>query len=367
MLDSGPAKVDIGMITATARPEALNNLQLLRTLERLAIALSKPDASAILLEFNSSVGNALFGTSHSPSSLSSTADSLFDSDEEDAQTQRSNSSSLSFAGGILSIWTHGLRLHNGNGGVGRGGGGENRFFPTPFSLTAVNGGRSGNTRHITAGLTFTDPADEAHFQLWHATHMLQFDLFSLALCVLFHSLLVFTNIGPVSLYIAVEPWRWAFGYVQIALLLFLTNKRCRKFYIRHRDAFLLTLIAILLFYHQFVIRNVALGVHKCSGGVVYGFLWIPFTTLVLQARFKRLLPAIVLTTAINLTLLVEICAACDVASSGAASELHSSSSRRCSGRGGAKVVILVGAALCTVYAIEWRAIRVWAALRGASR
>jgi hypothetical protein len=320
-----------------------------------------------LLEFNASVGNALFGTSHSPSPSLSSDEFVEESDEEDnedTQTQRSNSSSLSIAGGILSIWTHGFTLHNGSAS-----GRANIFFPHPFSITEVHGGRSGTVRHVTAGLTFTDPVDEAHFQRWHARHRLQFDVVALSMCVLFHTLLVFTNIGHVTIFKAVEPWRWAVGYVQLLLLLFLSNKRSRAVYIQHRDKFLLALLAIVLWYHHFVMRNflgVAPSLQKCSG-VIYGFLWIPFSTLVLQARFKWLMPAIVLTTSINLTLLGEICAACGEGVGNGGLNMTATTVRRCTGRGVSKVAIMVGAALCTVYCLEWRARRVWAALRGPTR
>lgn len=352
----------------------LTNLQLLRTIERLAVALSKH--SSILLDFNTTVGNALFGTLHPQSPTNGGNGSINfseESEDDDSQTLnsngtggRSNSSSLSVAGGILSIWTHGFRLHSGDGG-------GNRFFPHPFSINSGDGQRG--QRQVTAGLTFIDPIDEAQFQRWHARHMFQFDIVALIMCVLFHTLLVFTSIGRIKIYTAVATWRWAVGYIQVILLLFLSTKRGKKLYIRNRDAFLLGLLAIVLWYHHFVIRNfhgVASVLQECSG-VVYGFLWIPFITLVLQARFKWLLPAIVTMTAINLTLLPEICAVCDTKSgkslpptvTGMMSSV--SAMRRCSGRGASKVAILVGAALCTVYCVEWRARRVWAALRGPSR
>ena len=358
--------VTVGTLVATATPEALDNVQLLRTIERLAAALSKH--SSILLDFNTSVGNALFGTLHTHDTDDVNFSDDSSDDNEDAQTlnsegtaERTNSSSLSVAGGILSIWTHGFRLNRGDSV-------DRSFFPHPFSMTAIAGG--GSTHHVTAGLTFTDPVDEEHFRLWHARHMFQFDVVALSMCVLFHTLLLVAKIGlrgPFRVELAF--WRWMIGYVQAVLLLFLASKRGKQIYIQHRDVFLLGLLAVVLWYHHSVVKNfygVATVLEKCSG-VVYGFLWIPVIALLLQPRFKWLMPAILATTAINLTLLGEICTTCDAGNSAGGVAPSTNVMRRCSSRGASKVAIMVGAALYTVYCAEWRARRVWASLGGPSR
>ena len=70
--------------------------------------------------------------------------------------------------------------------------------------------------------------------------------------------------------------------------------------------------------------------------------------------FKWLAPMIVMCAALNLSLLGEMCGSCVD---------DGTSMKRCVLRGASKVTMMVAAALGTVYYVEWRARRVWAALR----
>lgn len=212
---------------------------------------------------------------------------------------------------------------------------------------------------MTAGLSFIDPRHEDSFQLWHGYHMWKFDFAACCLCVAFQTMIVFSNFTSISIYGVVPTWKWVVGYVQVLLILALSTRRGRIYYIQHRNEIMLCLLGIMLWYHHNLIKNYQgkrqnTNFAGCSA-VAYHFLWIPYTTLVFQARFKWLAPMMTLCTAVNLTLLGEMCALC-----------HGGNSMpwwRCAGRSAAKVSTMLIMALCTVYCIEWRARRVWAAMR----
>lgn len=346
--DSGPAPSSpsrgagraVGALLATAVPSVASRSQIRLALASMAAALSLQRQA--LAEFSSSVGSALFGPPHTPDM----SDDEWDDELEQSGGPRPSGASPSsdgldwggaaseaagprgWAASLLGLWVP----------------------PPPVDVAAA--------APLSAGLRFVDFAQEGAFQRWHARHMWKYDYAALCLCTALQTMLVFTSVTQFTILGAVPAWKWGVGYCHAALLAALSVRRGREVYVAHRDAALLGWHALMLWYHHGLMRNFhGLGpptMHSCSG-VACAFTWLPFVTLVFQTRWRWLAPAIVASAAVNLTLLPELCATCD---GGDAAAL-----RRCAGRGAVKAVSMVAAALLAVYCIEWRARRVWAALR----
>ena len=187
--------------------------------------------------------------------------------------------------------------------------------------------------------------------------MLHFDFMVLCMSVALQTVIVFTSATNFNVTPSVPWYKWLVGYVEAVVIGVLCTRRGRQWYILNRDALLLCLLAVMFVYHHSLMKNFqGIGtpaMSKCSG-VAYGFLWLPYVTFVFQARFKWLAPMIVMCAALNLSLLGEMCGSCVD---------DGTSMKRCVLRGASKVTMMVAAALGTVYYVEWRARRVWAALR----
>ena len=336
---SNEAAGHIGALVATCHKDGASP-KLQNSLVQLAQALSAEHRS--LLEFSTSVGSALFGPPHSPAESSDfhyDSEDLESEDEEEADSdqapeqQRELHTSPVRSGGILSFVEP---LSN-----------AGRLWPLPPLPTASSA--------MTAGLSFVDSRHETAFQLWHGRHMLKFDFAAFALCVALQTLIVFSPLTSLTIN-TLAPWVWLVGYTEAILFLVLSTQQGRKYYICHRNEILIALQAIMLWYHHCLVANyMGHGSVLLCSVVAYNFLWIPYTTLVFQAQFKLLAPMMVLCAAVNLTLLKEMCASCD--------GIGGMPWWRCAGRAAAKVSTMLGMALCTVYCIEWRARRVWAAMQ----
>ena len=294
---------------------------LLMMARELSFALSA--SSAVFREFADSVGTALFAPPHTPSEGS------LGSDDEGEQRPSARASA-----------EH-RRL-----APRRSGDADPSARPRPRP-------RPSFSHAISVGLAFP-PAQEEAFTRWYAEHMWRYDAVCSWMCAVLQTVLVFVPGTAYGLFFRL-PWtRWVIGYCHVILLGLLSLPKGRAWYLAHRDAALTTLTVVMLIYHHGVLENYyhlsPPAVTSCNN-VAYSFLWLPFVALLFQSRFRFLGPTITACAAINSSLLWGMCEDCRT----------SLPARRCIGRGASKVAVIVAAALCVVYCIEWRARRLWSA------
>ena len=347
----------LGCVILTAPPALLTSPALQQSLTQFAAALSLQHET--LVEFNTAVGSALFGPPHTPSpsdddehggsddDINDDRDGIGENEYDDDYGDDDTTSHSD----VAHEYDDDRRINRDRGRQQQRGRWRSllgRRLPPFFA--------SVSPLSLTAALSFLDPTDEQLFLHWHAQHMWKFDVGALGMCVALQTMLVFTSITQFELLKSVVAWKWAVGYIQLVLIVVMCSQRGRRWYCSHRDLVLIALQLVMLWYHHTLMNNFRppIGPNvllKCSG-VTYSFVWLPFVTLVFQARFRLLAPVIVLSTAVNLTLLRDMCGQCE-----------GGGGARCIGRGAGKVVGMVGATLTAVYCIEWRARRVWALTR----
>lgn len=213
---------------------------------------------------------------------------------------------------------------------------------------------------LTVGLTFANRSHEASFGRWYARHMWKYDAVAMAMCIVFQTVLVFVPGTSYGLFFRLSWTKWAFGYCHVVPLAAILMPRGRTWYQTHRDTALLVLLGAMLIYHHVLLENYRhIGppaILQCSN-VAYSFLWLPFVALLFQMRLRLLGPGIAVATAVNLTLLSDLCQVCPS---------DPGTMRRCIVRGASKVAAIVAAALFVVYFVEWRARRLWMTLVASS-
>jgi len=209
-------------------------------------------------------------------------------------------------------------------------------------------------------LAFPDERDEAAFTQWHATNMWRFDAAGLLLCALLQTATLLLPCMRRGL-LGAAPWpHWALGYCHLAPLAMLTTRRPRRWYLRHRDVVLLILLGALGAYQHRVVSAYAQRGAAATGpsllALAYSFLWLPAAALLFELRFAHLAPALAAALAGQLVMLRGLCDA----SGGARVD---GARWHCMARGAAKAAAMCFVALTTVYTVEARARRIWAASR----
>ena len=159
-------------------------------------------------------------------------------------------------------------------------------------------------------LNFKDPSVEATFASWHNANLFKLDVISFPVCFLFALCILFAppaKFQKAAMEQSIQSWRCILCFLPIFLLI---TARSRSLYYRHRELLITYTYFSATLWHVHVknFMNCVSPSDFTHFLNMRGFHWFIIITMMLQIRFRLLLPLSIACFAVITSILPSMCA-----------------------------------------------------------